>query len=35
MMMHPAAANAIRGLIDNLMSGKAAAEPVEWVSLKV
>jgi acetyl-CoA decarbonylase/synthase complex subunit delta len=35
MMMHPAAANALRTLIDNLVSGKNAKETVEWVSLKV
>ena len=35
MMMHPAAANALRTLIDNLISGKNAKETVEWVSLKV
>ena len=37
MMMHPAAANAIRTIIDRLMSGKNAntGDIVEWVSLKV
>ncbi|MCX6656563.1 MAG: CO dehydrogenase/acetyl-CoA synthase subunit delta [Candidatus Bathyarchaeota archaeon] len=37
MMMHPAAANAIRTIIDRLMSGKNAStgDTVEWVSLKV
>jgi acetyl-CoA decarbonylase/synthase complex subunit delta len=37
MMMHPAAANAIRTIIDRLMSGKNAntGDTVEWVSLKV
>jgi len=34
-MMHPAAANALRTLIDNLMSKKNAKETVEWISLKV
>jgi acetyl-CoA decarbonylase/synthase complex subunit delta len=35
MMMHPAAANAIRGIIDRLMSGGNPRETVEWVSLKI
>jgi acetyl-CoA decarbonylase/synthase complex subunit delta len=37
MMMHPAAANAIRTIIDRLMSGKNAStgDTVEWVSLKI
>jgi len=37
MMMHPAAANAIKGIIDRLMSGGNATkeDTVEWVSLKV
>lgn len=35
MMMHPAAANAMRGIIDRLMSGGSTKETVEWVSLKI
>jgi acetyl-CoA decarbonylase/synthase complex subunit delta len=37
MMMHPAAANAIKRIIDNLMSGGNATigDTVEWVSLKI
>ena len=37
MMMHPAAANAIKSIIDHLMSGgnATAGDTVEWVSLKI
>ncbi len=35
MMMHPAAANAIRTLIDRLTVTKKPTEAVEWVSLKL
>jgi acetyl-CoA decarbonylase/synthase, CODH/ACS complex subunit delta len=37
MMMHPAAANAIKRIIDHLMSGGNATtgDTVEWVSLKI
>ncbi len=35
MMMHPAAANAIRSIIDRLISGGSSKETVEWVSLKI
>jgi len=35
MMMHPAAANAIRGIIDHLMSRESTTETVEWVSIKI
>jgi acetyl-CoA decarbonylase/synthase, CODH/ACS complex subunit delta len=35
MMMHPAAANAVKSLIENLMAGKQTKETVEWVSLKL
>ena len=33
MMMHPAAVQAVRTLINNLMSGKAPSEAPDWVSL--
>jgi len=35
MMMHPAAANAIKLLIDNLTNGNQTKETMEWVSLKL
>jgi acetyl-CoA decarbonylase/synthase complex subunit delta len=35
MMMHPAAVQAVRTLINNLMSGKAPREAPDWVSLKL
>ena len=35
MMMHPAAVQAIRTMIDNMMSGKAPSEAQDWVSLKL
>jgi acetyl-CoA decarbonylase/synthase complex subunit delta len=35
MMMHPAAVQAVRTLINNLMSGKAPSEAPDWVSLKL
>ena len=35
MMMHPAAAHAIKTMIDNLMKGEKPTEPTEWVSLKI
>jgi acetyl-CoA decarbonylase/synthase complex subunit delta len=35
MMMHPAAAHAIKTMIDNLMKGENPTEPTEWVSLKI
>jgi acetyl-CoA decarbonylase/synthase complex subunit delta len=35
MMMHPAAVQAVRTLIDNLMSAKGPSEAPDWVSLKL
>jgi acetyl-CoA decarbonylase/synthase complex subunit delta len=35
MMMHPAAAQAVNTMIENLMSGKKPSETTEWVSLKI
>jgi acetyl-CoA decarbonylase/synthase complex subunit delta len=35
MMMHPASVKAVRTMIDNLMSGKGPADPVDWVSLRL
>jgi acetyl-CoA decarbonylase/synthase complex subunit delta len=35
MMMHPFAVQAVRTLIDNLMSGKTPSEAPDWVSLKL
>ena len=35
MMMHPAAVQAVRKLIDNLMSDKTPSEAPDWVSLKL
>ncbi len=35
MMMHPAAVQAVRTLINNLMSGKSPSEAPDWVSLKL
>ncbi|MCW3990559.1 MAG: CO dehydrogenase/acetyl-CoA synthase subunit delta [Candidatus Bathyarchaeota archaeon] len=35
MMMHPAAVQAVRTLINNLMSGKTPSEAPDWVSLKL
>jgi acetyl-CoA decarbonylase/synthase complex subunit delta len=35
MMMHPAAVNALKGLIDDLMKGEKPANPTDWVSIKV
>jgi acetyl-CoA decarbonylase/synthase complex subunit delta len=35
MMMHPAAVQALRTLIDNLMSEKTPSEAPDWVSLKL
>jgi acetyl-CoA decarbonylase/synthase complex subunit delta len=35
MMMHPAAANAMRGIIDRLVKGGSPGETIEWVSLKI
>jgi len=35
MMMHPAAVQAIRTMIDSLMSGKTPSETPDWVSLKL
>ena len=35
MMMHPAAVQAVRTMIDNLMSGKSPSEAPDWVSLKL
>jgi len=35
MMMHPAAVQAIRTMIDGLMSGKTPSETPDWVSLKL
>jgi acetyl-CoA decarbonylase/synthase complex subunit delta len=35
MMMHPAAVQAVRTLINNLMSDKAPSEAPDWVSLKL
>jgi acetyl-CoA decarbonylase/synthase, CODH/ACS complex subunit delta len=35
MMMHPAAVNSVKAMIDNLMKGEKPAEPTDWVSIKV
>lgn len=35
MMMHPAAAKALKTRIDNMMSGKRPSETLDWVSLKI
>ena len=35
MMMHPAAVDALKTMIDQLMSGEKPAEPTEWVSVKL
>ena len=35
MMMHPAAVNALKSMIDSLMKGERPAEPTDWVSIKV
>ncbi len=35
MMMHPAAVNAIKEIIDNLMKGEKPTDPTNWVSIKV
>jgi len=35
MMMHPAAVQAVRTLIDNMMSDKTPSEAPDWVSLKL
>jgi acetyl-CoA decarbonylase/synthase complex subunit delta len=35
MMMHPAAVNALKGMIDSLMKGEKPTEPTDWISIKV
>ena len=35
MMMHPAAVNALKQTIDNLMKGKNPTEPTDWVTVTV
>ncbi|OGD52776.1 CO dehydrogenase/acetyl-CoA synthase subunit delta [Candidatus Bathyarchaeota archaeon RBG_13_60_20] len=35
MMMHPAAVNALKTMIDGLMKGERPADPADWVTLKV
>ena len=35
MMMHPAAVNAIKEMIDRFMKGDKPTEPTDWVSIKV
>ena len=35
MMMHPAAVNAIKDMIDNLIKGNKPSDPTNWVSIKV
>ncbi len=35
MMMHPAAVDALKTMIDQLMNGEKPAEPTEWVSVKL
>jgi acetyl-CoA decarbonylase/synthase complex subunit delta len=35
MMMHPAAAHALKTMIENLMKGENPTEPTEWVSLTI
>jgi acetyl-CoA decarbonylase/synthase complex subunit delta len=35
MMMHPAAVNALKGLIDDLMKGEKPNDPTDWVTIKV
>lgn len=35
MMMHPAAVNALKGLIDDLMKGEKPNDPTDWVSIKI
>lgn len=35
MMMHPAAVDALKDMIDNLMKGEKTTEPTDWVSIKI
>jgi acetyl-CoA decarbonylase/synthase complex subunit delta len=35
MMMHPAAVNALKTMIDSLMKGQKPTDPADWVTLKV
>lgn len=35
MMMHPAAVNALKTVIDSLMKGERPTDPADWVTLKV
>jgi len=35
MMMHPAAVNALKTMIDGLMKGQKPTDPADWVTLKV
>jgi CO dehydrogenase/acetyl-CoA synthase delta subunit len=35
MMMHPAAVNAIKQMIDRFMVGEKPTEVTDWVSIKV
>ena len=35
MMMHPAAVNALKEMIDRLMKGEKPTEPTDWISIKV
>jgi acetyl-CoA decarbonylase/synthase complex subunit delta len=35
MMMHPAAVNALKEMINNLMKGEKPTDPTNWVSIKV
>lgn len=35
MMMHPAAVNALKTVIDSLMKGEKPTDPADWVTLKV
>jgi acetyl-CoA decarbonylase/synthase complex subunit delta len=35
MMMHPAAVNALKEMINNLMKGEKQSDPTNWVSIKV
>ncbi len=35
MMMHPAAVNALKEMINNLMKGEKPTEPTNWVTIKV
>jgi acetyl-CoA decarbonylase/synthase complex subunit delta len=35
MMMHPAAVNALKQMIDIFMKGEKPTEPTDWVSIKV